>query len=915
TDLSAMTVPEAYAHGDMNQDRANNFADLVLFRDIYDSLYGPGAFNALVASVPEPTGIHLFLLGGLALVLAGYKKGFQRMWRRGGQDRSILQLPRCGKMPQPQNCVHPSRTGVLRPLLGPRMIGFVAGFLGVLLIPAQAPAQLLTATNNNSLDANDVYQLNLLGLADGALVNIDRTHVFYNLPLELQGIDYVLTANDDKTATAAAPAFSVDLTFIEGTTLYLSIDSRVGDDNDDNGPTLGNGIMDWVLTQGWVDTGLTWYKENEYPDVPFHVYELTPAGTSHTFYEQNNGGTRNMYSIAGRGEGPISPTLLVNTDTGEITISNSTKLTWNLNYYEITSESGSLDPGAWNSLADQNLDSIGPGAGESWVEAGGSDSEILSEFFTLGASALAPDEMISLGFGYNPQGAQDIKFLFAIDGGTSLREGVVEYVTGGDIADFNADGDVDGADFLVWQIGFGTMSGATRAEGDANGDGAVNNADLSIWKSQFGMSGASAQGLTSTSVPEPGALDLIGLFMGGLLIVFLRQTKGKRAMDILRIRTIAGCWVIGILTQAALADYTLDRLYLMGDDDGVSANSAVSVTDDSAGVSLDHLWAYQVASGNSPIYVDTSSRPQADLNELGIRFDAVQEHYLDGPRLGLPDTSIAASIEDYAGISNRGFQLWVKPAVAGVGNLQQDIVMDTEQHGFGITADGNWFMQYGGNAYDSGITVTAGEWYHVMVVRPYGSSGSDSGARMYVNGIAVAAMSGDYTGTDQTNLAIGVRTYESFPVEPYHFFSGIVDDLEMFVLGTTTSDPPTVLGTFNLGEDNAYIATQLTGVAGDVNQDNLLNDSDIDAFVAGWKHKNLVNNIAVGDLNTITMGDLNWNGITELGDAFILHEALLEAGMGGLDFRLLSGVPEPASCLLLLVAMPAWIGMKRHGYL
>lgn len=167
--------------------------------------------------------------------------------------------------------------------------------LVVFLSSPAGAAGLLSVTNNNSLDPADVYLLKQDALNNGELVNIDRTHLFYNLPTAMLGRDYIITANDDKTA---GPGFSIDVTFEEGTVLLLSIDSRVGDDVDDDGPTLGNGIMDWVITQGWADTGLTWYKENEYPDVPFHVYSLKPEGTSHTFYEQNNGSGRNMYSIA-----------------------------------------------------------------------------------------------------------------------------------------------------------------------------------------------------------------------------------------------------------------------------------------------------------------------------------------------------------------------------------------------------------------------------------------------------------------------------------------------------------------------------------------------------------------------------------------------------------------------------------------
>jgi hypothetical protein len=69
-----------------------------------------------------------------------------------------------------------------------------------------------------------------------------------------------------------------------------------------------------------------------------------------------------------------------------------------------------------------------------------------------------------------------------------------------DSADFNADGDVDGRDFLVWQRGFGT--GTTAQQGDANYDGIVNANDLAIWSAQYG--GAMLQ--NTYLVPEPSGM-------------------------------------------------------------------------------------------------------------------------------------------------------------------------------------------------------------------------------------------------------------------------------------------------------------------------------------------------------------------------------------------------------------------------
>jgi len=68
-------------------------------------------------------------------------------------------------------------------------------------------------------------------------------------------------------------------------------------------------------------------------------------------------------------------------------------------------------------------------------------------------------------------------------------------------ADFNADGFVDGHDFLAWQRGFG-LTEATTAEGDATGDGAVDGADLVVWEQQFGTVPAPMVALTTSEVEE-----------------------------------------------------------------------------------------------------------------------------------------------------------------------------------------------------------------------------------------------------------------------------------------------------------------------------------------------------------------------------------------------------------------------------
>lgn len=76
------------------------------------------------------------------------------------------------------------------------------------------------------------------------------------------------------------------------------------------------------------------------------------------------------------------------------------------------------------------------------------------------------------------------------------------------IADFDGDLDVDAADLVKWNDGFGTAAGATRILGDADGDFDVDGGDFLVWQRQLG---GSTPFPPSTAVPEPSALLLAAL--------------------------------------------------------------------------------------------------------------------------------------------------------------------------------------------------------------------------------------------------------------------------------------------------------------------------------------------------------------------------------------------------------------------
>jgi hypothetical protein len=130
-------------------------------------------------------------------------------------------------------------------------------------------------------------------------------------------------------------------------------------------------------------------------------------------------------------------------------------------------------------------------------------SDPITGFFERGATlSLYAEGAEVLGTGY--AGQVNISYL-----GGSGNDVVLTLVAAAS-ADFDLNGVVDGADFLVWQRGFGKSSGAALGDGDANGDGAVNGEDLVVWKQAIGGNPSTA------TIPEPAAASLLLLAMTAL---------------------------------------------------------------------------------------------------------------------------------------------------------------------------------------------------------------------------------------------------------------------------------------------------------------------------------------------------------------------------------------------------------------
>jgi hypothetical protein len=248
-----------------------------------------------------------------------------------------------------------------------------------------------------------------------------------------------------------------------------------------------------------------------------NAYSFTPAklgdtGNDVTFeYTGPNGGVFDgLVEYIGRENNLV---LTVNTATGEGVLTNDSTFNISLLGYSIQSASGSLEPGAWNSLSDQGQ------AG--WDEANPS-ANALSELNPNDALALAGGGSVNLGNLFDTAGSQDLSLDFFFES------------SAGPVGDTNGDGMVNIDDLNNVRNFFGT----NNPGGDTNGDGTVNIDDLNNVRNNFGMIGGGGGGQdiliglvkyqsgAPAPVPEPGTWLLCCLGCAALACA-TRRIRGR----------------------------------------------------------------------------------------------------------------------------------------------------------------------------------------------------------------------------------------------------------------------------------------------------------------------------------------------------------------------------------------------------
>ncbi len=327
--------------------------------------------------------------------------------------------------------------------------------------------------------------------------------------------------------------------------------------------------------------------------------------------------------------------LTVNVDRGEVRLSNPNddRFDIEMDYYAITSASGSLSPSGWASLQDQNLPGFpaGNGSGNGWEEGGNNSTTQLLESFLLGSSTLSAGESVSLGNAFQVGGTADLTWAYHQPGGSILgQQGLIEYITtpiDGDFDDdglwqcsdvdalvatiargthdsafdLNGDGLVDDGDLVSWLVEAGAVNltgGAAYLFGDANLDGVVDVADFNIWNTHrftaapaWCLGDMNADGVVDASdfnawngnkfrsvvgatlVPEPSWswCGLTGCVLAALLSWLDRRFRSDK--DVLTRRAAFAVTVCLMLVGPCLAQPVPNIILVLADDLGWSDTS------------------------------------------------------------------------------------------------------------------------------------------------------------------------------------------------------------------------------------------------------------------------------------------------------------------------------------------------------
>jgi hypothetical protein len=228
--------------------------------------------------------------------------------------------------------------------------------------------------------------------------------------------------------------------------------------------------------------------------------------------------------------------LTVDPSTGQAQIRNESPFAVSIEGYAILSGAGSLltGSGQWLSLEDQGVE------GHSWFESNVGPTQI-AELRDDGATFLATNQGYNIGALFNTTSVQDLTFKFLLNGQGIATTGIVVYGTLPPVqspsqalaGDYNNNGIVDAADYVVWRKNLGT---SVTLPNDTT-SGMVTSEDYQVWRANFGATSGSGSSLAGgESVPEPSAAVVVLTVVFGFGLCFQRSRGFVNVGDIRALR-------------------------------------------------------------------------------------------------------------------------------------------------------------------------------------------------------------------------------------------------------------------------------------------------------------------------------------------------------------------------------------------